>query len=154
PNRVYIMPPNRYLTIAGGMFHLMSRSDTPKPFVPIDHFLRTLAQDQLGNAIAVILSGSGSDGSLGIEAIKGEGGITFAQEEQSAQYSSMPRSASSTGTVDFILPPADIARMLNNLKTHPYLRSVSSVAVEPLPAPTDVFEQILRLLKTACGTDL
>src|SRR5262245_465112 len=154
PNRVYIMPPNTYLTIAQGVFHLASRSDTPRPFVPIDHFLRTLAQDQLGNAVAVILSGTGSDGALGIEAIKAEGGITFAQKEQSAQHPNMPHSAVSTGAVDFILPPAEIAQALNNLKTHPYLRSVSSVIIEPLPAPANVFEEVLLLLKVACGTDL
>src|SRR5262249_50103727 len=72
-------------TIAQGVFHLASRSDTPRPFVPIDHFLRTVAQDQLGNAVAVILSGTGSDGALGIEAIKAEGGITFAQTDAQHQ---------------------------------------------------------------------
>ncbi len=154
PNQVFIMPPNTYLTIAQGVFHLTSRTDTPRPFIPIDNFLRSLALDQVGNAIAVILSGTGSDGALGIEAIKAEGGITFAQEELSAQQPSMPRSAISTGAVDFILPPAEIAKALNNLTSHPYLHTLSSASVEPLTAPANVFEEILYLIRTACGTDL
>src|ERR1043166_83874 len=101
--------------MAQSICHVTSRSDTARPFVPVDSFLPSLAPDQLGNAIAVILSDTGSDGALGIEAIKAEGGITFAQEELSAQQPSMPRSAIFTGAVDFILPPADIAQALNNL---------------------------------------
>src|SRR5262249_55921533 len=136
PNHVFIMPPNTYLVITQGVFHLKSRSETPRPFIPIDQFLRTLARDQLHNAIAVILSGTGSDGALGLEAIKAEGGITFVQDEDSAQHSSMPHSAVSTGTVDFILSPTEIAQALNTLKTHPYLRSPSTVTEgQPLAPP-------------------
>jgi two-component system CheB/CheR fusion protein len=98
----------------------------------------------------VILSGTGKDGALGIEAIKAEGGITFAQAEASAQYPGMPHSAIATGSVDSILPPADIAQALRDLTTHTYLRAESADA---LPAVLPVFDQILALLKTACGTD-
>lgn len=156
PNCVYIMPPNTYLTIAHGVFHLTPRSDRPTPFLPIDHFLRSLAQAQKHNAIAVILSGNGSDGALGVEAIKAEGGITFAQKEQTAQSPSMPRCAIATGAIDFILSPEESAQALKDLKTHVYLCSESVTAVDtPAPiAPPQVVEDILQVLEAACGTDL
>ena len=153
PNCVYLIPPNKYLTITHGVLHLTPRSDIPKPFLPIDHFLRALAQDQKNKAIAVILSGSGSDGALGVEAIKAEGGITFAQEEQTASHPSMPRSAITTGAIDFVLSPAEIVQTLKNLKPHLYLRPESLTAPDSPMAPPNVVDEILLLLKAACGTD-
>ena len=87
----------------------------------IDHFLRSLAESHDGKSIGIVLSGSSSDGALGIEAIKHAGGITFAQEEKSSRYHFMPRSAIATGCVDFVLPPEGIARELAELARHPYL---------------------------------
>src|SRR4030065_1954470 len=88
--------------------------------MPVDSFLRSLAQDRSSNAIAVILSGSGSDGSMGGRAVKGEGGIVFAQDE-TAKYDGRPKSAIDTGSVDFVLPPDKIAAELLRIKRHPYL---------------------------------
>ena len=89
--------------------------------MPIDSFLRTLAEVQGSQGIGVILSGTASDGTLGLKAIKAEGGIAFAQDPHSAQYDGMPRSAIAAGCVDFVLPPEGIAQELARLGRHPYV---------------------------------
>jgi two-component system CheB/CheR fusion protein len=93
PCHVYVMPPNTSMTIVGGVLNLAPRSDDRGLHMPIDHFLRSLAEDAGIRAIGVILSGSASDGALGLKAIKAEGGITFAEAPQSARFEGMPRSA-------------------------------------------------------------
>ena len=100
PNHVYIIPPNRNMTIAQGRLKLAPRRQTAGAHRSIDVFFESLAQDQRERAIGVILSGTASDGTLGLEAIKAEGGLTLAQDE-SAKYDSMPRSAIAAGCVDF-----------------------------------------------------
>ncbi len=104
PNRVYVIPPNADMSIIDGVLHLSPLPADRARRMPIDVFLRSLADDQQGKAIGVILSGTASDGTLGIQAIKAMGGITFAQDDQSAKYSAMPRNAVSAGNVDFVLP--------------------------------------------------
>ncbi|MGH9902047.1 MAG: chemotaxis protein CheB, partial [Pyrinomonadaceae bacterium] len=86
PDRVYLIPPNTNMAIAEGILRLLPREEGRGRHRPIDYFLRTLAEDQRHRAIGVILSGTASDGTLGLEAIKAEGGITFAQEAKSAKY--------------------------------------------------------------------
>jgi two-component system, chemotaxis family, CheB/CheR fusion protein len=112
PNRVYVIPPNVDMIVSQGILRLTPRTQTRGRPMPIDCFLRSLAEDQRSNAIGVILSGTASDGTLGLGAIKGEGGITFAQDEKSAKYDGMPRSAIAAGCVDFVLPPDGIAEEL------------------------------------------
>src|SRR6185436_19726373 len=109
PDQVYVIPPGTVMTLSQGTLKLASRA-TQKRFLPIDHFMRSLAEEQLSQAIGVILSGTASDGMLGLEAIKAEGGVTFAQDTASAQYPGMPTSAAASGCVDFVLPPEEIAR--------------------------------------------
>src|SRR5213593_1388993 len=154
PGHVYVMPPNARMTIAGEVLHLGPRSDDRGPQLPIDHFLRSLAEDLGSRAIGVILSGSASDGALGLKAIKAEGGTTFAEAPQSAKFDSMPRSAVASGAVDFVLPPKAIAQELTRIGRHPYLVQTEAVASpEPLasgPAPLD---QILRMLREKSGID-
>lgn len=120
PNHVYIIPPNTSLGIARGVLKLLPREQTRAPHHSIDIFFESLAQDQQENAIGVILSGTATDGTLGLEAIKAEGGLTFAQDA-SARYDSMPRSAIAEGCVDFVLSPPDIARELARIARHPYV---------------------------------
>jgi len=120
PNHVYVIPPNRVLSIARGVLKLGPRVDGRKPPHAVDRFLESLAEDQRERAIGVILSGTASDGTLGLEAIKAEGGITFAQDE-SAKYDSMPRSAVAAGCVDFVLSPEKIADELVRIARHPYV---------------------------------
>src|SRR5688572_10588239 len=118
PDHVYVIPPNADIVIAGGVFALTPRTAGDR-HTPIDRFFRSLAQEQEGRAIGVVLSGTGSDGTLGLRAIKAEGGITFVQDEKSAKHSGMPQSAA--GVADFVLPPAAIARELARIGSHPYV---------------------------------
>jgi two-component system, chemotaxis family, CheB/CheR fusion protein len=109
PNHVYVIPPNANLNSIDTHLRLSELEVRRGERAPIDHFLRTLAQTRGETAIGVILSGSGSDGALGIRQIKGHGGLTVAQDPGEAEYGSMPQSAIATGTVDRILPVAQIA---------------------------------------------
>ena len=137
PNCVYIIPPDTNLSIAEGVLKLQPRPKTRTPHRPIDSFFESLAVDHRERAIGVVLSGTASDGTLGLEAIKGQGGITFAQDD-SAKYDSMPRSAVAAGCVDLVLSPSDIALELARIAKHPY------VAGQPLElsarAPDDLDE--------------
>src|SRR5579862_6977949 len=123
-NRVYVIPPNTTLSIERGTLKLETRKPARTPHHSIDLFFESLAQDAHERAIGVVLSGTASDGTLGLEAIKAEGGITFAQDD-SARYDAMPRSAVAAGCVDLVLSPADIARELGRIARHPYVAGQS-----------------------------
>ncbi|MFN2400033.1 MAG: CheR family methyltransferase [Gemmatimonadaceae bacterium] len=118
--------------------------------LPIDDFLRSLAAAKGNSAIGVILSGTASDGALGLEAIKAEGGITFAQDERSARHTGMPRNAVGTGCVDFVLPPRLIAAELARIARHPHVRVSSS---GPVDAPDETLRSILAIVRRASGVD-
>jgi len=121
PNHIYVIPPNYELDIFHGKLQLSPR-DTQSPHLPIDRFLRSMADELGSKAIGVILSGTASDGVMGLKAIKAEGGITFSQDEESAKYNGMPHSAIAAGCVDFIMPPEKIAQELKNIAHHPYVQ--------------------------------
>lgn len=120
PNHVYVIPPNTNLGIAKGRLKLRQRQGSRTPPHAIDVFFESLAEDLRERAIGVILSGTATDGTAGLETIKAEGGITFAQDE-SAKYDSMPRSAVAAGCVDFVLAPEAIAQELTRIAKHPYV---------------------------------
>ncbi len=128
-NHVYIIPPNTSLGIVRGELQIRPRSPQQVSPRSIDHFLEALARDQAERAIGVILSGSATDGTLGLEAIRAAGGLTFAQDD-SARFPSMPRSAVSAGCVDFVLSPEGIAKELAFVASHPLLADRSSRARE------------------------
>src|SRR5258707_15144785 len=109
PSHGYAIRPNVDTTISQGILRLTPRVEKQGHHTPIYRFLRSLAEDQRSNAIGVILSGTASDGTLGLAAIKAEGGITFAQDEKSAKSEGMPQSAIDAGLLDFVLPPDAIA---------------------------------------------
>src|SRR5262252_868612 len=155
PNRVYVIPPNANLAILRGVLHLISPAQTEGRQMAIDFFFRSLAQDQGSRAIGVVLSGSNSDGALGLQAIKAEGGITLVQDEQSAQYNTMPRSAINAGAVDFILPPEEIAAELTRIGQHPYVSSrPEASAVEPVVARDgNDLNKIFIILRNKTGVD-
>jgi two-component system CheB/CheR fusion protein len=104
PDHVYITPPGAALTIQRGVLQVLAQKEPRRPPLPVDTFLRSLAEDRGENAMAVILSGSGSDGTLGVKAVKEQGGMTMVQEERTAKHDDMPRNAIATGQVDYILP--------------------------------------------------
>lgn len=168
PNHVYVIPPNTNLAIEKRVLKLKPRQASGGSRA-IDFFFESLASDCRERAIAVILSGTASDGTKGAEAVKAEGGIVFAQDE-SAKYDSMPRSAITAGYVDFVLPPAGIATELAWLAKQEYLKKPDSDGSSspeqsgskkaPGPpqnasegAPTDGFSEILTLLHRRFGID-
>ncbi len=161
PNRIYVMPSNVKMILSRGVLKLSPRGAPSAKDRPIDSFFRSLAQDQGSQAIGIVLSGTASDGALGIKTIKEEGGITFAQEERSAKYDSMPRNAIATGCVDFVLPPARIAEEIGRIARHPYvgrLRSEKESGADkedgqPSAQEQEAFSKIFALLRGATGVD-
>jgi two-component system CheB/CheR fusion protein len=151
---VYVIPPNRTMTIHEGVLLLAAREYDSGPPMPIDAFLRSLAADCGKNAIGVILSGTASDGTLGVAAIKNEGGITFAQDGRSAKYNGMPNSAIGSGHIDFVLPPEGIARELLRIRKHPYVNEVEGKKSEAAEMERGTeMELIFRLLKQVRRVD-
>ncbi len=121
PNNIYMIPPKKNLTIFHGKLILKEKDNIRGVNLPIDIFLRSLAEDQAEKAIAIILSGTGSDGTRGVRAIKENGGMVMVQEEGSAKFDGMPRAAISTGVADFILPPEEMANQLMAYVGHRYV---------------------------------
>lgn len=158
-NHVYIIPPNTSMTVAQRRLTLERRRDTYGPPMPIDDLFESLAQDIGPEAIGVILSGTGSDGALGMQAIKGAGGITFAQDEESARFSAMPLAAVDSGVVDSVLAPRAIAEALVGISRHPLASRRPSPNAEPGPhddePPTDEesLRRIFRVLRSVCKVD-
>jgi len=118
PNHVYVLPAGSDVDLDAGRVRLTPRAASVGQHRPIDHFFHSLAEHHAHKAIGVILSGTASDGALGVQEIKAAGGVTFAQDD-SAQQSSMPRSAVQTGAVDFVLSPHEIAVALGRIAQHP-----------------------------------
>ena len=118
---VYVIPPNTSMSVVQGTLRLKPRNSTMGTPMPVDDLLESLAKDQGANAIGIVMSGSGTDGAIGMQAIKGYGGITFAQDETTARFASMPRAAVSLGCVDFVLAPRGIAREVLRVAAHPHL---------------------------------
>ena len=153
PNRVYVIPRNCEMTIHEGALHITEREQPRSVHMTIDIFLRSLAQDLGRNAIGIILSGTASDGTLGLAAIKGEGGITFAQDS-SAKYDGMPASAIASGSVDLVLPPEGIAQELTRIARHPYVAgSGEELEIEVGDTKEAQMAQIFTLLRRATRVD-
>lgn len=148
-NHIYVIPPRYNLSIADGVLQPTARPDSGRN-MPIDSFLRALAADRGRGAIAVILSGTASDGTLGLQAIKAAGGITFAQEPETAKYDGMPRSAIASGVIDFALPPAGIARKLALIAHTPFEQMEGARTGS---AGDGGLAQVIRLVRNATGVD-
>jgi len=154
PDHVYVIPPNKAMEAEGGLLKLKSRARGETGYRTIDTFLFSLAAQQKNRAIGVILSGTASDGTLGLKAIKEEGGITFAQDRESAKFDGMPAAAIAGGAVDFVLPPVQIASELIQIGRHPYVLN------RKLPEADDQnqfsearLDAIFRLVRMASGVD-
>ena len=152
PNRVYVIPSGFDMTVSGRMLRLTPR-DRPGP-QPIDTFLRSLASSRRNRAVAVILSGPGSDGALGVQAIREAGGVALAQDPQSAKFDGMPRGAISTGCVDFVLPPDRVAGELARIAREPRLinRSAAEEDLAFRNSERDIAD-ILDLLRASSRVD-
>lgn len=164
PDHVYVIPPKSVAEIEDGTLKLRPRSGSIAGHRTIDLFFESLAEDSRERAIGVILSGTASDGTKGLEAIKAEGGITFAQDD-SAKYPSMPKNAIAADCVDFVLSPSGIAGELARIASHPYLAMAPATRARPpltepavsdepsLPAGSAEYRKILALLRTHSGVD-
>jgi two-component system CheB/CheR fusion protein len=155
PDQVYVIPPATNMAIERGLLRLTPRSDGRGQHLPLDFFFRSLAKDRQTKAIGVVLSGTGSDGTLGLAEIKAVGGLTFAQDQESAKYTGMPLSAINNGCVDFIFPPEGIAQELPRIGRHPYLAPPRATPEGDGPVSTDqeAFRKILTLLRSAFDVD-
>ena len=151
PNHIYIIPSNKMLVANDGVLQLSPRPPKGNKNLPIDLFFTSLAEVHQTHAIGVVLSGTASDGTAGLKAIKDHGGVTFAQDEASAAYDGMPQSAARAGVVDFILPPEEIPGKLWAIKQLNDSNHESGEDV--LQAKKDFYQQILLLLRIRKGTD-
>ncbi len=154
-NHVYVISASENLRIEKGILHPVARPTLAGVRnMVIDDFFESLAVDRGNLAFGIVLSGTASDGTIGLRAIKSEGGITFAQEPGSAKFDGMPSSAIAGGAVDFVLPPEGIARQLLALAGHPYLNHRGEKAAEEEKAAADGdLNPIFGVLRSATGID-
>jgi len=152
PNCAYIIPPNRDMAFLNGTLQLLEPVLPRGQRLPIDFFFRSLAQDQHERAICIVLSGTGSDGTLGLRAIKGEGGMAMAQNPESTEYDGMPRSAINTGLVDYVLPAAEMPAHLIAYASHAF-GNLAKPLPTPLPKTEDIFKKIFVLLRSQTSHD-
>ena len=152
PNCTYIIPPNHDMALLNGTLQLLKPAAPRGQRLPIDFFFRSLAQDRRALAIGIVLSGTGSDGTLGVRAIKGEGGMVMAQSSDSTEYDGMPRSAVATGLVDFVLPPSEMPTRLLAFASHAF-RAGKVAGSDPGLRVDDALKKIFVLLRTQTGHD-
>ena len=161
PDHAYIIPPNTLLSLDGDRLCLQPRPEGRQPPMPVDFLFQSLAAQRGHNAVGIVLSGTGSDGTRGLQAIKAAGGITLAQEEASASFAGMPKSAIEAGCVDFIQTPRERFPHLARIGRHPYLQAAGAKADgEPAVAPASAAPaekaaaaRMFRLLRTSSGVD-
>jgi two-component system CheB/CheR fusion protein len=157
PNHIYVLPANRDVILHQRRLRLVRRPDTERLHMPVDHFFSSLAQEQGSRAIGVVLSGTGSDGTAGLVAIKGEAGITMAEAESSAKYFGMPLSAIDAGCVDAVLTAEELAKELARIASHPFVRPrqarKSRAGTTAFPESIDALGKIFFLLKHHSDVD-
>lgn len=150
PNAVYIIPPGYDMALLNGALQLLKSSPLRGQRLPIDFFFHSLAQDQRERAIGIVLSGTGTDGTLGVRAIKGENGMVIAQDPETSEFDGMPRSAIGTGLVDYILPPTEMATKLVSYAAQMGRRG--PLEITP-PQSENELKKIFVLLRTQTGHD-
>lgn len=147
PNQVFVLPPNKDLLYAHPVFRLRSRDRREVQHLPIDRFMESLARQKRSRAIGVVLSGTGNDGTRGLQFIRQGGGTTLVQSEESAKFEGMPHSAIIAGVADFVLSPTRIAVKIEQLT-----RRQPTPAVRPV-TETDAFRKIIEIIRSSTGTD-
>ena len=152
PNHLYLIPPGKNLTIFHKKLFLTPIDKKGSINLPIDIFFRSLADDLGKNSVGIILSGTGSDGTLGIRAIKEAGGMVMVQDDQSAKFDGMPRSSIATGLVDYVLRPAQMPEKLLSYIEHPYINKTKDFK-EELDQTEDALLKIIMLIREHCGVD-
>ena len=152
PNHVYVIPPNKDLKIMNGRLLLMEPTQPRGVRLPIDSFFRSLAQDQGRNAVCIILSGTGSDGTLGVKAVKGEVGMVMVQDEESAKYEGMPRSAIGTGLADYVMPPDKMPAQLIKYVSHATQTAAPWIRPDESPVPA-ALQKVFAVLRASTDHD-
>ena len=152
PNCAYIIPPNRDMAFLNGSLQLLEPAAPRGHRLPIDFLFRSLAVDQHERAIAIVLSGTGSDGTLGVRSIKAEGGMVMVQTPASSEFDGMPQSALATGLVDYELPPAEMAPQLIAYVAHAFGRPPHPASA-PLTHSESALKKIFVLLRAQTGHD-
>lgn len=148
PNKIYLIPPKKNLSIFHGKLLLTDLEHSKGINLPIDFFLKSLAEDQGDKSIAIILSGTGSDGVKGLRAVKEAGGMVMVQSEETAKFDGMPKSAISTGLADFILPPEQMPKTLISFVKHPYAGKLeNSQAIIPEEGLTRIYSLLREKTK-------
>lgn len=149
-NRVYVAPPGRYLALQAGVLKVEQTIARGHPPLPIDSFFRSLARDRGDLAAGIVLSGTGTDGTLGLQAIRAEAGLTLAQDPATAEFDGMPRSAIASGVVDFALAPAQMPERLQaharGMASRPLVRGTPEATAAEL-------ERIVGLIRARAGQD-
>jgi two-component system CheB/CheR fusion protein len=146
PNTVYVQPPNKCVIVEDNALALIPHTDRLN--LAIDHFFESLADARGSGSIGVLLSGTGSDGTAGLRAIKAAGGLTFAQNIESAKFGDMPRNAINSGYVEVALPPREIANELHRVAGHPYVRTSAHDGTEMLETDRQELEELGRIYLT------
>jgi two-component system CheB/CheR fusion protein len=151
PDHVYVIPPNKDMSILHGVLHLLEPVTARGLRLPIDFFLRSLAQDQQEHSIGVILSGMGSDGTLGLRAIKEKAGVVLVQDPATAKFNGMPRSAIDSGVADIVAPVDDLpGRILAYLQRTPLVHTPELALADKTQS---ALEKAIILLRTHTGHD-
>lgn len=153
PNTVYVIPPNKDMGIHSRKLLLLSPA-RPNGFrLPIDYFLQSLAEDQWSRAVAIVLSGMGSDGETGVRMIKEKLGMVMVQDPDTAEYDSMPNASIGTGMVDYVLPPEEMPLKLIQYVNHPALTEEADDQLKTDTKEANAIQKILMLLRTQTGHD-
>lgn len=147
PNAIYLMPPRKSVLIGEGKLLLSDQMPDTHVHMPIDVFLRSLAEDQQHRAIGIVLSGTGSDGTRGIKAMKESGGLVIVQEPGSAKFDGMPISAYNTGLADMLLPPREMGLNLVKFFQHPSISGDDPILKSSISESDDTLLEIFQLLK-------
>lgn len=148
-NHVYVIPPNKHLTILNGALCLLDVREPRGAHLPIDGFFRSLAQDQQRRAVGIVLSGTGTDGTLGVKAIKSAAGMVMVQSEESAKFDGMPQSAMATGLADYVLPPEGMAGRLLSYAKH----ATITTGVETGEAVSKALQKVFVILRAQTSHD-
>ncbi len=152
PNCVYVNPPNKKIGISERTFRTSGFEETDVPKLPIDHFFRSLSESVGKKSICIVLSGTGSDGSTGLKAIKGAGGMTIAQKIRQAEYKGMPQSAINTGLVDHVLPVEEMPQKIYDYIKHPYIDRDEETDIGKMQY-SETVPRIFELIRQRTGHD-
>ena len=152
PDAIYVIPPNKDLSLLHGKLHLLEPAAQRGPRLPIDFFLRSLAEDRQETAIGIVLSGMGSDGTFGLRAIKEKGGVTLVQDPASAQAENMPRSAIEAGVADIVALPEAMPGHISDYLRHAGQATLFDESAQPNEV-INALEKVIILLRERSGSD-